>query len=74
MDRNKKNQEGGSNGVFRWYVMSVFLPGLLLLGLAGVLTSFDVEKDTVYWIIAPGVLLMFYVNGRGLRRRLTSRE
>lgn len=69
-----ENRQGGSGGVLWWYVVSVFIPGLFLLVLAVVLMSFEVDKDTIYWVIAPGVLLISYVNGRGLYRRLTSRE
>ncbi len=74
MTGRSKDRDGGSGSVLRWYGVSVFLPGILLLLVAGVLLSFDVEKDTIYWVIAPGVLLISYVNGRGLHRRMTSRE
>ena len=69
-----EEREEGTSGILKWYVISVFLPGMALLILAVILMSFEVEKDTIYWVIAPGVLLISYINGRGLRRRLTPRK
>ena len=71
---SEKENESPTGGILRWYGISVFLPGAVLLVVVVVLLSFEVEKDTIYWVVAPAVLLISYINGRGLRSRLTPRK
>ena len=71
---DRDRPEEGANSILRWYGISVFLPGAALLVVIVVMMMFEADKDTIYWVVAPGVLLISYINGRGLHRRLTSRK